>query len=73
MVNMDELSVMKVAKITKKKPETVRKWIHAGKLKARKPPFCRDFIIYKDDFERFWYGENPAETEKGTSRQAATE
>ena len=40
-----------------KKPETVRGWIRNGKLKARKPPFCRDYIIRKDDFERFWYGE----------------
>lgn len=62
MVNMDELSVIEVAKITKKTPETVRKWIHAGKLKARKPPFCRDFIICKDDFDRFWYGESEPNT-----------
>lgn len=43
--------------MTGKTPETVRKWIADGKLKARKPPGCRDFIIQKDDFDAFWYGD----------------
>lgn len=56
-MKLHEYSVSDVVEITKKKPETVRGWIRNGKLKARKPPFCRDYIIRKDDFERFWYGE----------------
>lgn len=57
MFNMAEMSVREVANITKKTPEMVRRWIREGKLKARKPPFCRDYIIRQDDFERFWYGD----------------
>ena len=59
-MNMHEYSVQDLAEITKKRPETVRKWIRTGKLNARKPPFCRDYIIRQDDFERFWYGEPQA-------------
>ena len=53
---MPEMSVRDIAKITKKTPEMVRRWIKGGKLKARKPPYCRDYIIRADDFNRFWYG-----------------
>ena len=56
-MKVNNYSVCDLAEITKKTPETVRKWIRSGKLKARKPPYCRDYIIRKDDFERFWYGE----------------
>ena len=56
-MKLHEYSVADVVEITKKNPETVRKWIRKGKLKARKPPFCRDYIIKQDDFEQFWYGE----------------
>ena len=65
MLNVAELSVSEVVKITNKKPETVRRWIRDGKLKARKPPYCRDYIIREDDFNRFWYGE--AQTENDAS------
>ena len=40
-----------------KSVETVRKWIREGKLKARKPAGCRDYLVKKEDFEKFWYGE----------------
>jgi len=43
--------------MTGKSVETVRKWIRAGVLKERKPPGCRDHIVRKEDFERFWDGE----------------
>ena len=62
MLNVAELSVKEVAEMTKKTPEMVRRWIHTGKLKARKPPYCRDFIIREDDFNRFWYGEEQTAT-----------
>ena len=56
MLNVHEMSVRDVANVTKKTEDTVRRWIRSGKLKARKPPFCRDYIIRSDDFNRFWYG-----------------
>ena len=67
MLDITRYSVKEVAKMTGKTPETVRSWIVGGKLKARKPPGCRDYIIRQDDFERFWYGDDAASTpdEKG--------
>ena len=56
-MKVHEYSVRELAEITKKDAKTVRKWIHNGHLKARKPPHCRDYIIRQDDFELFWYGE----------------
>ena len=64
-VRNSELSVRDVAKITKKTPEMVRKWIRSGKLKARKPPFCRDYIIRSEDFKRFWYGDQEGDATNG--------
>ena len=60
MLIMYEYSVRELSEITKKTPAMVRRWIRDGKLKARKPPYCRDYIIRQDDFERFWYGEPQA-------------
>lgn len=67
---MHEYSVKELAEITKKTPEMVRRWIRSGKLIARKPPFCRDYIIRKDDFERFWYGE-PVQNTANADRTSA--
>ncbi len=57
-------TVRQVAEITHKNSETVRRWINSGKLKARKPPGCRDHIIKKEDFDLFWYGEPQPEESK---------
>ena len=56
-MNVTEMSVREIAKITKKTPEMVRRWIHSGKLKARRPPYCRDYIVKVQDFNLFWYGD----------------
>lgn len=61
---MPEMSVSEIAKITKKTPEMVRRWIHSGKLKARRPPYCRDYIIKRKDFNLFWYGNANGEQEQ---------
>ena len=60
-MNVTEYSTAEVAKMTKKTTEMVRRWIRTGRLKARKPPYCRDYIIRKEDFEAFWYGSQPPE------------
>ena len=62
-----EYSVRELSEITKKTPEAVRRWIRDGKLKARKPPYCRDYIIRQDDFERFWYGDPQTATTEQSS------
>lgn len=60
-MNMTNYSAREIAKITGKTVETVRMWIRAGKLKGRRPTGCRDYIVRKDDFERFWYGDTSPE------------
>ena len=49
-------TTQQVAQMTGRNVETVRIWIRDGKLKGRKPPGCRDYIVMKSDFELFWFG-----------------
>ena len=65
MLIVANYSTKDVAEMTGKTVESVRLWIVKGKLKARKPPGCRDYIIQKEDFERFWYGEQAPSAEHG--------
>ena len=51
--------------MTGKTVDSVRNWIRHGKLKARKPPGCRDYVIQKEDFDRFWFGAPELEPAKG--------
>lgn len=57
MLIVSNYTTRQIAEITGKSVETVRKWVRTGVLKGRRPPGCRDVVIVKDDFERFWYGE----------------
>lgn len=63
MLIVSNYTTRQIAEITGKSVETVRKWIRAGVLKARKPQGCRDHIVRKEDFERFWYGDDQPEPE----------
>lgn len=56
-MSMTNYSTQQIAEITGKSAETVRNWIRDGKLKARKPTGCRDYVVKKQDFDMFWYGE----------------
>ena len=56
-----EYSVSDICKLTNKTAGTVRKWCKSGSLRARRPKGCRDYIINKRDFDRFWYGEPSSE------------
>lgn len=58
MLNVTNYSAREIAEITGKSVGTVRVWIRAGKLKGRRPTGCRDYIVRRVDFERFWYGTN---------------
>ena len=51
--------------MTGKTVESVRNWIRNGRLKARRPPGCRDYVVQKEDFESFWYGKPEAKLDKG--------
>ncbi len=57
MLSLTNYTAKQVAQITNKDEETIRKWLRSGKLKGRKPIGCRDWIIRKDDFDLFYYGE----------------
>ena len=57
MSMLTNYTTQQIADITGKSVETVRKWIRAGNLKGHRPPGCRDYIVKKEDFEAFWYGE----------------
>ena len=65
MLDITRYSVKDVANMTGKTVETVRAWIAGGKLKARKPPGCRDYIIKKTDFDRFWFGDDATDATAG--------
>lgn len=49
--------------MTKKTPETVRKWCRTGKLRAKKPG-GRDYVIKESDFKAFWEGDQSTDTNK---------
>jgi excisionase family DNA binding protein len=55
MTNEDDmlLSVADVATRLKVHPETVRRWIRAGKIKARKTPGARDYRIRQSEIDRY--------------------
>jgi excisionase family DNA binding protein len=55
-LELTNYTTRQIAEITGKSVETVRKWIRAGHLKGHKPPGCRDHVVKKEDFEKFWYG-----------------
>ena len=57
MLSITNYTTRQIAEMTGKSVETVRKWIREGKLKGRKPAGCRDHIVTKEDFEKFWYCE----------------
>ena len=67
MLEVTNYSTKDVAKMTGRTVETVRLWINDGKLNARKHPGGRDFIISKDDFERFMAGGCAANSHKPSS------
>ena len=67
-MDVTNYSVRDVAKMTGRTLETVRMWCRDGRLKARKPPGCRDYIIRKEDFERFAYADD-----NGNKEQAVNE
>lgn len=64
MLNVPNYSAREIAEITGKTTGTVRMWIRSGKLKGRRPKGCRDYIVRKDDFERFWYGDSLTESKE---------
>ena len=52
----NEYTCTEVANMTNKTPRTVREWIKKGLLKANRPS-GRDYVITREDFNRFWYGD----------------
>lgn len=65
MLDVTNYTTKDVAKMTGRTVETVRLWINDGKLRARKHPGGRDYIISKTDFDNFMAGAVPSDRRSG--------